>query len=87
MQKGLLGGTKQLSDDALAQVAAHMHDRMTESWFVGEYDGHALFQDLPEQPLQTVALLAEGRDALVKANVELVWLCPKTKSIICAMRI
>ena len=71
LQKGLLGGTKQLSDDALAQVAAHMHDRMTESWFVGEYDGHALFQDLPSQPLQTIALLAEGRDALVKANVEL----------------
>ena len=71
LQKGLLGGVKSLSAEALAQVAAQMHDRMTESWFVGEYDGHALFQDLPSQPLQTIALLTDGRDALVKANIAL----------------
>ncbi len=71
LQKGLLGGAKTLAESELAQVASLMHDRMTESWFVGEYDGHALFQDLPSKNLNTIALLADGRGALVKANIEL----------------
>ena len=71
LNKGLLGGKKSLSDDDLAQVAAEMHDRMTESWFVGEYDGHELFLELPNQPLQTIPLLKNGKSALAEANIEL----------------
>ena len=69
--KGLLGGQKSLSDNDLAAIAADMHDRMTESWFAGEYDGHELFQELPNQPLQTVPLLQQGKAALIEANTEL----------------
>ena len=69
--KGLLGGKKALSADELAAVAQSMHDRMTESWFAGEYDGHELFLELPNQPLQTIPLLKNGKSALAEANVEL----------------
>ncbi len=69
--KGLLGGQKSLSDNDLAAIATDMHDRMTESWFAGEYDGHELFQELPNQPLQTVPLLQQGKAALLEANTEL----------------
>ena len=71
LNKGLLGGKKSLSEDDLAQIAAEMHDRMTESWFVGEYDGHELFLELPNQPLQTIPLLKNGKSALAEANIEL----------------
>ena len=69
--KGLLGGKRALSADELAAVAQSMHDRMTESWFAGEYDGHELFLELPNQPLQTIPLLKNGQSALAEANVEL----------------
>ena len=71
LAKGLLGGQKTLDDAQLQTIAPFMHDRMTESWFSGEYDGHELFQELPNQPLQTVALLKDGREALTKANIQL----------------
>ncbi len=71
LAKSLLGGQKTLSADELAAVAQSMHDRMTESWFAGEYDGHELFLELPNQPLNTIALLAQGQSALAEANVAL----------------
>ena len=64
---GLFSSTK-VDIDA---IAALMHDRMTESVFAGQIDGEALFNDLPSQPLSTIAVLASGKAALEQANVDL----------------
>ncbi len=70
MKSGLLG-KKTLSDEARAQVAAALHDRMTES--VAPSRDHALhlFDELPAKLLQTVDILGDGRSALEAANLEL----------------
>ncbi|SOE81727.1 phosphoribosylformylglycinamidine synthase [Caballeronia arationis] len=71
LKSGLLGGKKTLSDEARAQVAAALHDRMTEN--VAPSRDHALhlFDELPAKPLQTVDILGHGRGALEAANLEL----------------
>jgi phosphoribosylformylglycinamidine synthase len=71
LKKGLLGGKKALSDDARAAIAAALHDRMTESVVGSRDDAVHLFDELPAKPLSTVDILAQGRGALEKANVEL----------------
>lgn len=75
LKKGLLGtnlgAQKTLADEELTAFAALTHDRMTESWFAGEFDGHALFQELPNPPLTTIPLLHNGKTALQTANNEL----------------
>lgn len=71
LKSGLLGGKKTLTDEARAQAAAALHDRMTEN--VAPSRDHALhlFDELPAKPLQTVDILANGRSALEAANLEL----------------
>ncbi len=71
LKSGLLGGKKSLSDDARAAVAAALHDRMTESVIASRDDARHLFDELPAKPLATVDVLAQGRGALERANVEL----------------
>ncbi len=68
--RGLLR-TQQLDENQLAQVAGLLHDRMTESVVDAAFDGQALFVSLPGKPVQTVAVLAQGRQALEQANQEL----------------
>lgn len=68
--KGLLG-SKSLDADMLAQAAACLHDRMTETVVDAAFATESLFVSLEGKPLQTVALLAEGRQALERANVDL----------------
>ncbi len=51
-----------------AQLAPHVHDRMTEGIWPSIEAALALF-DVPEaQPLRSIALLTRGRAALVEAN-------------------
>ena len=69
-KRGLLGA-KSLDEAALAQVAALLHDRMTETVVDAKFDGSALFSTLAGKPMQTVGVLANGRDALLKANVSM----------------
>ncbi|MGV7247031.1 phosphoribosylformylglycinamidine synthase, partial [Caballeronia sp. M23-90] len=75
LKSGLLGtgigGKKALSEQARTEVAAALHDRMTES--VAPSRDHAvhLFDELPAQPLQAVDILGHGRSALETANMEL----------------
>ncbi|MDR5750623.1 MULTISPECIES: phosphoribosylformylglycinamidine synthase [unclassified Caballeronia] len=71
LKSGLLGGKKTLTDEARAQVAAALYDRMTEN--VAPSRDHALhlFDELPAKPLQTVDILGHGRGALEAANLEL----------------
>ncbi|WP_244813500.1 phosphoribosylformylglycinamidine synthase [Caballeronia sp. Lep1P3] len=71
MKSGFLGGKKLLSDEARAQVAAALHDRMTESVVASRDFALHLFDELPAKPLQTVDIIGTGRRALEAANAEL----------------
>jgi phosphoribosylformylglycinamidine synthase len=70
LQRGLLGGARALSADELQAAAALLHDRMTESVLLAREDALHLFDAQPAVPMQHIAVLAQGRDALVRANVE-----------------
>ncbi|HLU79455.1 MAG TPA: phosphoribosylformylglycinamidine synthase, partial [Burkholderiaceae bacterium] len=69
-ERGLLG-SKSLNEAQLQQIAAVLHDRMTETVTDASFDGQALFASLPGKPTTTIGVLAQGRQALVEANVAL----------------
>jgi phosphoribosylformylglycinamidine synthase len=71
LKSGLLGGARHLSAPARDKVAALLHDRMTESVIAADADPALLFRELPGKPMQTVAVAAEGRTALERANREM----------------
>ncbi|HUW29887.1 MAG TPA: phosphoribosylformylglycinamidine synthase [Sulfuriferula sp.] len=60
-----------LTADDQAQIAPHIHDRMTEVVFDSLDDAQALFRHLPPKPLTTVDILGAGRTALVRANSDM----------------
>ncbi|MCL2075690.1 MAG: phosphoribosylformylglycinamidine synthase [Betaproteobacteria bacterium] len=62
--------SRPLSEDERKQAAALLHDRMTESVLASLHEAKALFSDFPPKPLAVIDLAA-GREALVKANIEL----------------
>ncbi|MFT4268616.1 MAG: phosphoribosylformylglycinamidine synthase [Xenophilus sp.] len=64
----LIGTAPALEGGALAAVAALLHDRMTESVLPAIEAAHALFSELPPQPMAHVDVLGGGRAALVAAN-------------------
>ncbi|MEP7100169.1 MAG: phosphoribosylformylglycinamidine synthase, partial [Burkholderiales bacterium] len=70
LKSGLLGGVKTLTADELQAAAALLHDRMTESVLMSREDAVHLFDEQPAIPMAHVDVLAQGRDALVKANVD-----------------
>jgi len=53
------------------QVAAVLHDRMTEMVLQNETDAHGLFQELTAQPIAFIDVLEHGSSALIQANSEL----------------
>ncbi|MBY4675759.1 phosphoribosylformylglycinamidine synthase [Marinobacterium arenosum] len=61
----------ELDQAATAKVEAVLHDRMVEAVLSELDQAAALFRAEQPAPLTTVDILAGGRDALVKANVEL----------------
>ncbi|MDP1734154.1 MAG: phosphoribosylformylglycinamidine synthase [Sulfuritalea sp.] len=63
---GVVGGEREKS-----ALATRLHDRMTESVLASVEAARALFHHVVPQPLTTVDVLGGGRDALVKANLEL----------------
>ena len=67
MKSGLLG-TAKLSAEQLAQVAAQLHDRMTESAMSSRGEAAALFTALEPAPMDHVDVLGGGRSALEEAN-------------------
>ena len=67
MKSGLLG-TAKLSAEQLAQVAAALHDRMTESAMTHRDEAAALFTALEPAPMAHVDVLGGGRSALELAN-------------------
>lgn len=68
LKSGLLGGTPELSSEQLGQIAALLHDRMTESVFATRAEAEKLFTTLAAQPMEFVDVLGGGRAALETAN-------------------
>ena len=71
LKSGLLGGTRSLRPELAAQVAACLHDRMTETVLGSADDAAGLFRELEAKPLALVDVIAHGKSALVQANTEL----------------
>ncbi|MGV0960820.1 MAG: phosphoribosylformylglycinamidine synthase [Limnohabitans sp.] len=67
LKSGLLGSAK-LSAEQLGQVAAVLHDRMTESAMPSRDEAAALFTALDPAPMAHVDVLGGGRAALEAAN-------------------
>ncbi len=68
---GFVGGAKRLSAQLTQQVAAVLHDRMTEAVLGSANDAAGLFRELDAKPLAFVDVMAKGKDALLQANSEL----------------
>ena len=68
LKTGLLGGARPLNDEQMGQVAALLHDRMTESALPSRGDAEALFTELQAAPMEHVDVLQGGRAALEAAN-------------------
>ena len=60
----------ELSDAVKHQLAGLLHDRMIQQVVYNETDLD-LFAEHEPKPLQSVAIIEQGRDALVRANTEL----------------
>ena len=69
LKSGLFGKAA-LSDAQREQVAALLHDRMTESVMTERSDAAGLFTELQAAPLLSIDVLAGGHDALATANTE-----------------
>jgi len=63
-----LSGKAAMSPEQLAAAASCLHDRMTETVVDAGFDGTALFQSLPGKSTRRIAVLDQGREALVQAN-------------------
>ncbi|MFN7041625.1 MAG: phosphoribosylformylglycinamidine synthase [Acidovorax temperans] len=68
LKTGLLGKAPELTAEQMAQVAALLHDRMTESVVADRSAAAALFTELQPAPMEHVDVLAGGRAALEAAN-------------------
>ena len=68
--KSQLMGKAVLSDDQRRQVAALLHDRMTESVMPERAEAAKLFTELQAAPLQIIDVLSGGKAALESANIE-----------------
>ena len=68
LKSGLLGKAPELTAEQLVQVAALLHDRMTESVVADRSAAAALFTELQPAPMEHVDVLAGGRAALEAAN-------------------
>ncbi|WP_130802973.1 phosphoribosylformylglycinamidine synthase [Acinetobacter ihumii] len=69
LERGILytlKGVSQLSNE----VKQVLHDRMTETVFSQIEDAHRLFLETAPKPLNSIDILGEGKQALVKANNE-----------------
>ena len=63
--------SKSLDSEMLSQAASCLHDRMTETVVDASFDPELLFRSLPGKPMQTVAVMAQGKSALLDANMKL----------------
>ncbi|MEK9803860.1 MAG: phosphoribosylformylglycinamidine synthase, partial [Curvibacter sp.] len=68
LKGGLLGGKPVLDAQQLGQVAALLHDLMTESALASRAEAAGLFTELHPAPMEHVDILGGGRAALEAAN-------------------
>ena len=68
LKSGLLGGTPELTPEQLGQVAALVHDRMTESVVASRAEAEQLFTELQAEPMAFVDVLGGGAQALLAAD-------------------
>jgi phosphoribosylformylglycinamidine synthase len=74
LKSGLLGaltGGKKLSPQERDNLAALLHDRMTESVLDEPEQAAGMFREMPPKPLEWIDILGQGKDALVRANTDL----------------
>src|ERR1700722_7467734 len=57
-----------LGSEELERLAAHLHDRMTESAWIETLDPEGLFHDAAARPLRIVKLGDDGHAAIAQAN-------------------
>ncbi|NHB58228.1 phosphoribosylformylglycinamidine synthase [Acinetobacter sp. 194] len=69
LERGVLFTLKGISEVS-NEVKQVLHDRMTESVFNRIEDASALFLATEPKPLNSIDILGEGKEALVKANSE-----------------
>jgi phosphoribosylformylglycinamidine synthase len=60
--------TAELKQTELRKLAAHLHDRMTESIWIDSIDPRGLFHSAAPRPLRIVKLGTDGHAALARAN-------------------
>jgi len=60
-----------LSESDLLKASNSLHDRMTQSVIYSLDEADALFLELAPKPLNYVDLLSDGKQALVKANIDM----------------
>ena len=60
-----------VSDAGRLALIGKLHDRMTEMVIGRRDDARVLFQELEAKPLETIDILSDGKNALVRANGEL----------------
>ncbi|HYD75540.1 phosphoribosylformylglycinamidine synthase [Ramlibacter sp.] len=70
LKSSLLGKAAELSAAQREAIAALLHDRMTESVLPDRASAHRLFTELEATPMEAVDVLAGGRAALERANVQ-----------------
>ena len=69
LERGVLFTLKGISEIS-NEVKLALHDRMTESVFNQIDDAAALFNETEPKPLNSIDILGQGKEALVKANSE-----------------
>jgi phosphoribosylformylglycinamidine synthase len=74
LKAGFLGssiGAGKMAAEQVEAVAALLHDRMTDSVLRNAQEAAGLFRTLEAKPLESVDVLAAGKQALEKANSDL----------------
>lgn len=66
-QKGWLR-RHEFNETELSCLARVLHDPMTEMVVDDAFDGQALFTPVPAKPIETIAVIQEGKQALIRAN-------------------
>ncbi|HAV57880.1 MAG TPA: phosphoribosylformylglycinamidine synthase, partial [Acinetobacter junii] len=69
LERGLLFTLKGVTE-ITNEVKQVLHDRMTETVFAQIEDAKALFSETAPKPLNSIDILGQGKEALVKANNE-----------------
>src|SRR5690606_16722487 len=63
--------SKKPTREEIPAVAHMVHDRMTETAMPSDADASRLYNELDARPVESIGVLAVGREALVRANTEL----------------